>query len=224
MTYEITTAVSPDYSRILGLCMPSWISNAGAERIRVWPVGADRCGTQEEQWYRQAYQRCVCMQKAVEDAVASGTRLLALDLDCFVLSDLSGGFSDTKPISVARWPDINMGVLFFNCRLSFPWLAFFEELTDRIEKRTEELIAEKPKKFRPADQAVWLEVLHDWEKHVHKLDANVWNFCYSGHEWDEQVARHKAGIKVLHWKARHYGTECPVMESIKRDFGNVLGL
>lgn len=221
MKYDIATACSNDYTEVLRLCMPSWIRNSGAESITVYPFSIQEKDPRIR-WYLQAARRCQIMASVVCSAANRGQRLLFLDTDCFVLSPLHNGFSSEKPISIARWPDINMGVLFFNTLIPFPWMDFFSVLIPRITKRCHWLIDNPPKKWVPGDQDVWREQLHTMVEHVDKLDANVWNFCYSAHEWEDRLKHTKDSIKVLHIKTRHHGLNTPTMDFIRREFPHVL--
>ncbi len=214
MSFTIVTSVSPNYADVLQFCMPSWIKWSGASSIIVnriesesydgesaWQAG-DQPG---ESWYANVILRCEAMRDSTLQAMHRGERVLALDIDCVALQDLSGGFSEEHAFSAASWcgwPDINMGVLFFNTNLDYPFEEFLNEMAVNVRERCESLIENPGDTWTAGDEDVWREMLQREEQHVCKLDWLEWNFCDHPQHWNKQMRRHKDKIRIAHIKTR----------------------
>lgn len=203
MSFTIVAAVTPNYAETLRFCFPSWVKNSGASKIIVERIDAPD-GPRETAWYDNTALRCEAMCRNVVTAIQAGERVLALDVDCVVLKDLSGGFSDAHPISVARWPDINMGVLFFNPLVDFQFGHFLRRVADLIKANCQKHRGT----LRPAggcqlaDQEVWRSMLWNMEERVHKLDACEWNFCPLPGKWASGWDAHKDRVRIVHLKGQ----------------------
>ena len=193
MTFDIVTTVSPNFADGERLFVPSWHRNSGAAKITI-----NRTNT--AQWYENIIRR----NENIRNAVLRGGRVLSLDLDCFVLSDLSGGFDGAHPFAVARWPLPNMGVAFFDGRMSFDWEGFFRPLIAGITKRCNDprIQGTRFQKGRFGDQYHWQDALAARNGDVRKLDMNVWNFCHQPEDWKRELMRHRERVKVIHVKGR----------------------
>ena len=110
-----------------------------------------------------------------------------------MLGDLSEGFSDIHPISVARWPNINMGVLFLNMTLPGPFQSFFDEYA----KRSIEYCMNN-KASQGLDQDIMIQMLAGIEPLVHKLHDAVWNHQVRNDTTKEDVAACRPTTKILH--------------------------
>lgn len=237
MRYKVYAACSDNYREIAAMCVPSWYQNLRFPckeiQVEFFPHSKSECP--EVAWLENAVTRMKLLSKAVENAVKSGVSLVSLDVDCFVLGDLGEGFSESHPFSIARWPDINIGVMFFNTsiRTSSLWCNGLTTFLDsQIEHRCDEFIRRRPKKFRMGDQEVWEEFFHKNVHQVCKLDADVWNLCYSLEErgeggkkfprFEQELVKNKDRVKVIHWKARHHGMSNPALAIIKREFPNLV--
>ena len=202
MSFTIITACTPNYADVLRYCMPSWIKHSGAERIIVTRIEGGSPEYERAEWYRSVAMRCEAMRDAVLDAMARGERVLAMDIDCVVLKNLGGGFSPDHAFSAARWPDINMGVLFMNTAVAFEFEPFLNEMAARVRDRCGRLAANPGEKWRPGDQDIWREMLKREERHVCKLDWREWNFCDHPQFWDVEMKKYKDVIRVAHLKGR----------------------
>ncbi len=188
MSFRIVTTVSSDYRFVLDRCLPSWYHNSGASRI---DVHLHETSTDRHRWAMNVIERCRNMQKAVHEA--AGEKLLFLDADCLVVDNLAGGFSDRHPISVARWPNINLGVLFLNMTLGYDVVGFMDRFAARgIDYCT------KHKASQGLDQNVMIEMLADIEGKVCKLHDAVWNCQIRNDTTREQATERKTRAKILH--------------------------
>ncbi len=196
MSFTISTTISSDYHFVLDRCLPSWYRVSGASRIDVhlYQTSADT----RYRWIMNLVHRCERMQQAVHES--AGRKLLLMDADCMVLKELSSGFSDTKPISVARWPNINLGVLFLNMTLDWPFREFFDEF---VRKATEYCNANKGS--QGADQSVMIGMLQGIESDVEKLDGGVWNFRYRDGTKRAEFRSVIKDLKILHLIGRGGG-------------------
>ena len=189
------TTVSSDYRFVLDRCLPSWYHNSGASRI---DVHLHETSTDRHRWAMNVIERVKTMHRAVREA--RGEKLLFLDADCLVLGNLSDGFSDTKPISVARWPHINLGVMFLNMAVDYPLCEFFDEFASRaisycLANRTSQEL----------DQAIMVEMLAKIEPAIHKLDARIWNHQVRSDATREQIEACRPTTKILHLIGRGGG-------------------
>ena len=200
MSFAIVACASPNYAEVLRYCVPSWIKYAGASRIVIEQIGKD--SDDISSWHMNLALRCDVIRDAVLEASKRKERILALDLDCVVLKGLSGGFSDNHAFSVARWPNVNMGVLFVNTAVAFPFKAFFDETCNRVRRQCTEAAAKPNARQAVDEQGIWQRMLHRRGKHVRRLDMNEWNFCYHPQDWDKKMGIHKDAIRIAHLKGR----------------------
>ena len=184
--FDIVTTVSPSYLHFLKLCTPSWYMNSGADKIIT-------CTLPDGSWFKQLDCRTRLLCNVVKSML--GRKLLLLDVDCVVLKDLSEGFHESKPFSVARWPNINAGVIFVNTQIPFDFVGFLDILADRVHSNCYER-----KKNIAADQDIWQQMLGDISPQVCKLDWAEWNFCDHPQNWDKVLARCKDRVRIAHVK------------------------
>lgn len=194
MDFEIVSTISPDFEDGRKLFVPSWYRNSGASFINLKTIDG---GT----WYENIIRR----NEHIRDSIlGTGKRIVSLDLDCFVLADLSEGFDGVHPFGVARWPEPNMGVLFLDGTLDFDWAAFFNPLIEKITLRCRNprTWGNRHHKGRFGDQYPWHAALQQIPDKVRKLDMNIWNFCYQPENWDAQLQKHKDKVRIIHVKGR----------------------
>jgi len=204
MAFRIATSVSRCYSGIAAACMPSWFANAGADEIQVDHYTGTESGERVDIWLDNLMTRCRNMQDQVRQAVRNRNHLLLLDADCVVLKPLRGGFADDKPFSVAFWPSFNMGAVWLNCSLDWPFVEFYDELVGRALDRCREL-KQKRDLNAAGDQDIMWEMLWAREECVHKLDHWEWNFRCSPRTSDERIRTHKDAIRILHLRMKSFG-------------------
>ena len=224
MSFTIVAACTPNYAEMLRYTMPSWFKNSGATKIVVERLDM-ATGPRKTAWYDNVAARCWAMMRNLRDALDRGERVVALDVDCVVLGDLSDGFSGKHSVGVARWPNVNMGVLFWKPGYPFLYNTWLSMVTTRIEKNCK-IARGKLRKSGGcylADQSVWEEELHKIEDRVNKLDANVWNFCPLPEVWESEWAKRKDAIKIVHLKGQGQSARHVVPKRlIARDFGDKL--
>jgi hypothetical protein len=221
MSFDIVTTVSPDFIRGVSLFVPSWFRHSGAENVRLHL-------TKKQTWYETIIQRNENLRDAVCEGAVTGRRILSLDVDCFVVGNLAGGFDGMHPIAVARWPEPNMGVAFFDTTVQFDWAWFFRKLLVAITNRCRDsrTWGVPGQKGRMGDQPPWYAALHAMDDRVRKLDMNVWNFCCAPEDTERELAKHYTQIKVIHVKGRGGWEEEPrlarKLAAVKRYFGDKL--
>jgi len=193
MNFDIITTVSPNLASGIPLFLPSWFRNSGANRVLVR-------STDTESWY----ENIILRNQHIRDTVGEGKRIVSLDLDCFVLDDLAGGFDGIHPIAVTRWPLPNMGVAFFDGTVPFDWDAFFTPLIEAITVRCRDpKYWDRPEqKGRFGDQYPWRDALKIIDAEVGKLDMNEWNFCHQPEDWDAALRVYQKHVRVIHIKGR----------------------
>jgi hypothetical protein len=235
MGFTIVAAYTPSYVETLRYCLPSW-RNSGASKIVLEQL-PDITGPKETAWYDGTAARCEAHYRNITAALDRGERVLALDVDCVVLKDLSSGFSADHPISVARWPDFNMGVMFFNpsSPLRHPafdhlpppidWLEWVRSVTDRIRDNCQRYKGT----LRPAggcwlaDQMAWQSEVQEIQSSVNKLDADVWNFCPHLNDWEREWERVKDRVKIVHLKGQGQSEKHGLPKRLlQRDFPELL--
>lgn len=189
--FSIFTAVSPSFERAEKELLPTWYANSGADEIVVRHID-------EGSWTANISRRAVLLREFLMDRLPRGGKVLSLDADCLVLRDLSGGFSDDHIISVARWPNINMGVLFFNLGVPFKW---HDWLRDTVEQIIEEAAKPGRKPAHECDQVVWRPRLHAMEPKIRKLAEWEWNYNnFDLEQWQNELPGLRDVVRVLHWK------------------------
>lgn len=194
MCFEIHSTISPDFSEGESLFVPSWQRNSGAARITIHRIAG-------QSWY----ENIILRNQVIRDVItANRKRLLFLDIDCFILRNVSDGFDGRHPIAVARWRQPNMGVLFLDGTLSFDWAGFFAPLILRIVRRCRNprTWGDLSRKGRFGDQYPWHDALRRVEPAVRKLDMNQWNFCHQPEDWARELSLHKHEVRIVHVKGR----------------------
>ena len=199
MGFTIGTAVSFGYRPVLDFCLPSWVRNSGADRIEV-KIYRDAAGDHFSQRYlRNLITRCELFRDFIRDAIARKTQLLLLDADCVILQDVAAGFSSTKPLAVTRWPNINMGVLFLNTTLPWPFIEFFDTFIEQATKRCEHAAEQGPVAYlHDSDQPAMIDMIGKHDLDVEKLPSKIWNFIYSNAWTEKKLAEYRETIKILH--------------------------
>ncbi len=199
MGFTIGTALSFGYRPVLDFCLPSWVRNSGADRIEIKMYSEPEAEHFSQRYLKNLITRCELFRGFIRDAIARKTKLLLLDADCLVLQDVSGGFSPTKPFALTRWPNINMGVMFLNTELPWPFVEFFDTFIERATKRCEHAAERGPNAFlSDNDQPVMIDMLSKHDSDVEKLPAKTWNFTYSDPWTKERLAKYRDTIKILH--------------------------
>ena len=182
--FSMSAVASERYRGLADLCVPTWTRNAGAEAVNIdyhEDVG----------WHKSLVQRAKFWRRRTLEAVAARRPVVLMDVDCVVLSPIAGGFSDSHPISVARWPNINIGVLFINTLVPFPFADFFDEFVDRLQAA---------RQTKCADQDLMRGMLHARADSVCKLDARIWNLTFGVGDGAERLKKYPNGkILHLHW-------------------------
>jgi len=197
VSFDIVTTVSEDFVSGLDLFVPSWARYSGADSIRIHLARTSN-------WYEGIIERNVNLYKELLEASITGRRVLSLDLDVFVLENLEGGFDGDHPIAVARWPEPNMGVAFFDTSIEFDWSRFFDPLIEKITERCRnpKVWGTNGRKGRLGDSPCWFEALRSVAPMIRKLDPNVWNFCSAPQDTERLLTKHREKVKVLHLKGR----------------------
>ncbi len=190
MGFTIITTVSPDFERARRQFIPTWEANAGADDIVVHEID-------EGSWVKNIVRRAEIIVAELITRLPRGEKVLALDADCIVTRDLSEGFSDDHRISVARWPNVNLGVVFFNLAVEHKWRVW---LADTLREIQEEGAKER-KPTHECDQVVWRPRLHSMGDHVHKLAEWEWN--YNTFDWTNfrhELPALKTLCRIVHFK------------------------
>lgn len=191
--FTMFTVASPAYQEVAELCVPSWRRNSGAESVEVFTCDDPTHRNTDERWRNAVVLRAKAWANAVRTAVSTGLPIVLMDVDCLVLKPISGGFDGEHPIAVARWPIINIGVLFVDVRLPFPFVEFFDEWAARVA-----VTPQNP--TLTADQTIMQEKLHQREECVNKLPASEWNLTFGIRNGPERLdAYPNPRIVHLHW-------------------------
>jgi hypothetical protein len=194
MGFTIITTISPEFTRAERDFFPTWHANSGAESIVVHKID-------EGSWHHNILRRAEIFRDELINRKRNGERVLLLDADCIVLGDLSGGFSDDHPISVARWPQVNMGVAFFNLArqpLPWAWAGFLRNIVKDIAAKV--AVGHTPR--HECDQVVWRPALHQIESQVFKLAEWEWNYNnFEIEQWKRELPVLKDITRVLHIKS-----------------------
>lgn len=218
MSFVVATGVSPNFLSVLQMTFPSWVKNSGTNNfvVRTFDGGVDRSPVIT--WYQQVPLRCQAIRDSVLEAREQGKQIVCLDADCFVLRDISSGFSPDHPFSVARWPRFNMGVIFFNTLLDFDFKGLLDEMVEKVTKRCLQLVKTRTDVTVPGDQHIWHELLHRQPDKVCKLDMSEWNFCYAAERWVRNLKRYHSRIRIAHLKGRFRQLDNKIKE-LKKYFG-----
>lgn len=192
MSFTIITTLSPSYAAAMDLFIPSWFRNSGADEIVIHQID-------EGSWAKNILKR---NELWIEEVMARGGKLLFLDADCMVVSDLWEGFRG-KTFSLARWPVPNMGAVFLDLQAAPGWLL--EWMAGVCDEISDELaISDDPESGYGFDQTVWHRQLAGIAEHVHQLDETIWNYNRIGiDQWRKDLPAIKNEVKILHFK--HHG-------------------
>lgn len=210
--FDIVTTVSPDFREMFdAIFRPTW-ENAGAAEVIVheidegsWPGNIKR---RAEVLRDEALSRlphlAIQSDKTIKTVEPTKPpRWIALDADCMVLRDLSGAFADNRMLSVARWPNVNMGVVAYNMpaatKRTWEWLldGVVRDVTRHATRRMER----DPNPMLECDQAVWRPRLHGMEQHIHKLPEWIWNYSnFDLPQWRLELPDLQPLLRVLHIK------------------------
>lgn len=194
MRFTLITTVSPEFrEKAERYFFPTWHANAGAAEIVIHPIDG---GT----WAGNILQRMEIIRKEVLDR--QGERILFLDADCIVLRDLAGGFSAKHILSVARWPNINMGVAFFNLALPFFWAPFLDRILEQLRRRVEKRLRRGTNPMEECDQAVWRPYLQTLgTRQIGRLPEWKWNYSeFDLPQWYIELPDLQPLVRVLHIK------------------------
>ncbi len=197
MGFRIVTTVSFDYAKAADFCLPSWRKHSGSDDIAIRYHKVLE-GNRTERWFRAVKERVVTIRDEVRIAAVEKRKLLILDGDCLVIRNLADGFAGGKPIAVARWPNVNMGVIFLNTNMGWPFLAFFEEYVRKALEHIDEQIRTHVSR-NGADQDVFVPMLHAIEHDVAKLDVDEWNLPMSENpDSRKRLEKHKDKVRIIH--------------------------
>jgi len=197
MGFRIVTTVSFDYAKAADFCLPSWRKCSGADDF-VIRYHKTLEGSRTGRWFRAVKERVSTMMHELRQAVADKRKLLCMDSDCIVLRVLANGFAEGKPIAVARWPNVNMGVIFLNTDMDWPFLAFFEEYARKSLEYIDEQIRTHVAR-NGADQDIFVPMLHGIEADIAKLDVDEWNLPMSEHPKSrDRLEKHKDKVRIIH--------------------------
>lgn len=193
MSFTIISTYSPEFARALDVFVPTWYANSRAERIVIHRI--------EEQgsWAANIIRRNQIIHDEVVKRAANRERVLSLDIDILVLKDLSAGFCDEHPFSVAGWPDVNMGVFFLNTAVPFPWRQWMDETLARVLRECPQRDPQHVN--RRCDTEVWRPRLHQAFRHVCKLGVWEWNYhCREMHQWERDLPALRDVVRLIHLK------------------------
>jgi hypothetical protein len=193
MGFTIITTISPEFTRAERDFFPTWHANSGADSIVVHKID-------EGSWPENILKRAEIFRDELIARMRRGENVLLLDADCIVLRDLSGGFSDKHSISVARWPQVNMWVAFFNLArppVPIPWKALLRSVAGEIATK----VAAGHTASHECDQVVWRPHLHRIEGYVLRLAEWEWNYnCFDLPQWQRELPKLKEITRVIHIK------------------------
>jgi hypothetical protein len=191
MGFVIVTTISPEFERAEKEFLPTWHANSGADDIVVHRID-------EGTWAKNICRRAEIVRKELMERLPCGEKVLALDADCLVLKDLSGGFSDRHIMSVARWPNVNMGVLFFNLGISWKW---HDWLRDTVALIRQEASRPGRKPTHECDQVVWRPRLQAMPDKIMQLAEWEWNYNnFELAQWRRELPGLRDIVRVLHIK------------------------
>jgi hypothetical protein len=190
MSFTIITTLSPDYTEAWRQIMPTWFVNSGASEIVVHRID-------EGGWVANIIRRNEIMRDEILQRMQGKQRVLFIDADCLILRPLGGGFSDTCPMSLARWPEVNMGVFFVNLTVPFDWENWMQRIIKLVWKD-----AQKPHKpTHGYDQFVWQPCVNTIPDQVAKLDEDEWNYNnFDVPQWEIDLPRIKDTVRIWHLK------------------------
>ncbi len=195
MGFTIITTISPDFADAWRWFLPAWYANSGADEIVVHRID-------EPSWAKNVMRGSEILADEIGRRAARREKVLALDADCLVLRDLSGGFSDTHHISVARWPSPNMGVAFFNTAMPLDWVAWMGAGVDELRRAL--VASDDPEAGYSFDQPIWHRRLKQPGIQVCRLDEHEWNYNRTElDQWKKDLPTLRGTVRVVHFK--HHG-------------------
>jgi hypothetical protein len=188
MSFTILTAISPSYASTLKRFIPTWAANSGAANIDVRILKG-------KGWSECIVERAEIIREAVEFSAPVCRNIVWLDADIYVVKSLACGFVDHTAISVARWPNINAGVLFFRTGHDLFRQGVLHSVMVDIDRRCKR----NPDGSRgESDQKIWFEHLSKIDGQVHKLDSDEWNYTGLPENWATDLPRIKDTVRALH--------------------------
>ena len=198
MSFTILTAISPSYASTLKRFIPTWAANSGAANIDVRILKG-------KGWSECIVERMGIVYDKWRTAYETGEQFVWLDADIYVVRNLDAGFWPCKAFSIARWPNINAGAIFFNTRFDHHnatsrgqalqagrllWDLWIE-IDARCKRNPDGSRGE-------SDQKIWFEHLSKIEDQVHKLDSDEWNYTGLWEDWATDLPRIKDTVRALH--------------------------
>jgi len=190
MSFAIISTASPEYHSAIERFVPTWHANSGAEQINVYRLDG-------RTWADCILQRNEILHEQLSRRI--GQRVLCLDIDCLVLRDLSGGFSSDHAFSVARWPHVQMGVLFVNMTREFPWQDWLDETLAEVKRAYLDRDARHVN--RQCDTLAWQPRLHAIHREVCQLGEWEWNYsCKEVYQWQRDLPPLQSVTRILHLK------------------------
>lgn len=191
MSFTILTAISPSYASTLKRFIPTWAANSGASAIDVRILKG-------KGWSECIVERAGMIYDAVMEAARYSKRVVWLDSDIYVVRNLADGFADGRFISVARWPNINAGVIFFNGDDMSPSHWFLEVMASVTNEIARRALRQPDGSRGESDQVIWREFLSTIQGRVHKLDSDEWNYTGVPEHWATDLPRIKDTVRALH--------------------------
>lgn len=187
--FRLFTYATPDYREICEpVFVPSWYKLSGAKAIDIVPVEGPTPTAVH-------LQKPVVIGKYLQEHY--GERCLYMDIDAFTVRAVGGGFTD-RPIGVARWPNINAGVLFFNtalCGRNY-WTTF----CDRWAKMTASMHKDGTAPHNDQDA---LRVLLSQQEYINDckyMDYEIWNYCPDCKHFLNMFPGVKDRVRIVHLK------------------------
>jgi hypothetical protein len=168
LSFAIITTISPEFEIAREVFFPTWYANSGADKIVIHEID-------EGAWHKNILARAHVLRDEIAARASRKERFLFLDADCLVLGDLSGGFSADHCMSVARWPNVNMGVAFFNLAVQpmpFRWRKWIHWIVMQIQVK----VAAGHTPQHECDQVIWRPRLHQIHPMVCRLEELEFNY------------------------------------------------
>jgi hypothetical protein len=191
MSFTILTAISPSYASTLKRFIPTWAANSGAANIDVRILKG------------KGWSECIVERAGIiaEVVCESCDPVVWLDADIYVVKPFHGGLLNFRSdVAVARWPNINAGLLAFDPEAR-DWQPFFyghhlargvvDDIATRCKRNPDGSRGE-------SDQKIWFEHLSKIEDQVHKLDSDEWNYTGLPENWATDLPRIKGTVRALH--------------------------
>lgn len=192
VSFSIITTVSPEFARAERDLIPTWHANSGADEIVVRQIDAGS-------WEKNIAARAEVVRAELLFRLECGERyVLSLDADCLVLRDLSSGFSDKHLMSIARWPSVNLGVVFYTLAPDFNWTRWLNRWVERVQWAAAQRVRNVN---HECEQAVMRTELHAMAPRIDKLAEWEWNYSeFDLPTWHRDLPKLKDIVRVLHLK------------------------